>query len=291
VAAAYGKTAYTNSGYQLVYSVASLSPGTHAVTVVAIDSGGRSTTLGPLTITVTGGSPVGSLEAAIDSKTGSSTIPQTDSLLVAGWVADPTDGAPLSNVKVYIDGTSIGTPTLGLARPDVAAAYGKTAYTNSGYQLVYSVASLSPGTHAVTVVAIDSGGRSTTLGPLTITVTGGPPVGSLEAAIDSKTGSSTIPQADSLLVAGWVADPTDGSPLSNVKVYIDGTSIGTPTLGLPRPDVAAAYGKTAYTNSGYQLVYSVASLSPGTHAVTVVAIDSGGRSTTFGPLTITVVQP
>ena len=80
--------------------------------------------------------------------------------------------SPLSNVKVYIDGTSIGTPTLGLARPDVAAAYGKTAYTNSGYQLVYSVASLSPGTHAVTVVAIDSGGRSTTLGPLTITVTG-----------------------------------------------------------------------------------------------------------------------
>ena len=288
VAAAYGKPAYTNSGYQLLYSVASLSPGTHAVTVVAIDSGGRSTTLGPLTITVTGGSPVGSLEAAIDSKNGSSTIPQTDSLLVAGWVADPTDGSPLSNVKVYIDGTSIGTPTLGLARPDVAAAYGKTAYTNSGYQLVYSVASLSPGTHAVTVVAIDSGGRSTTLGPLTITVTGGPPVGSLEAAIDSKTGSSTIPQADSLLVAGWVADPTDGAPLSNVKVYIDGTSIGTPTLGLPRPDVAAAYGKTAYTNSGYQLLYSVATLTPGTHAVTVVAIDSGGRSTTFGPLTITV---
>ena len=64
---------------------------------------------------------------------------------MAGWVADPTDGAPLSNVKVYVDGTLIGTPTLGIARPDVAAAYGKTAYTNSGYQLVYSAATLNSG--------------------------------------------------------------------------------------------------------------------------------------------------
>ena len=111
----------------------------------------------------------GSLDAAIDSTTGSTTIAQTDSLLVAGWVADPTDGAPLSNVKVYIDGALIGTPTLGLARADVAAAYG-SRYLDSGYKLIYPAATLSPGTHAVTVMAIDSGGRPTTLGPLTITV-------------------------------------------------------------------------------------------------------------------------
>ena len=289
VAAAYKNTAYTNSGYQLVYSAVTLSTGTHAVTVVAIDSGGRSTTLGPGTITVTGLPPFGSLDQAVDNTTGSSTIPQTDSLLVRGSVADPVDGAPLSNVKVYIDGNLIGAPSLGLARPDVAAAYKNTAYTNSGYQLVYSAATLSIGTHAVTVVAIDSVGRSTTLGPGTVNVVAAPaPFGSLDQAVDSRTGSSTIPQTDSLLVRGWVADPTDGASLSNVKVYIDGTSIGTPTLGLARPDVAAAYNNAAYTNSGYQLVYSVASLSPGTHAVTVVAIDSGGRSTTLGPLTITV---
>jgi hypothetical protein len=111
----------------------------------------------------------GSLDAAIDSTTGSTTIAQTDSLLVAGWVADPTDGAPLSNVKVYIDGALIGTPTLGIARPDVATAYG-SRYLDSGYKWIYPAATLSPGTHAVTVVAIDSGGRPTTLGPLTITV-------------------------------------------------------------------------------------------------------------------------
>ena len=48
------------------------------------------------------------------------------------------------------------------------------------------------------------------------------------------------------------------------------------------------YSNAAYTDAGYQLLYSAASLSLGTHAVTVVAVDSGGRSTTLGPLTITV---
>jgi len=58
-------------------------------------------------------------------------------------------------------------------------------------------------------------------------------------------------------------------------------------MGIVRPDVAAAKG-AAYLDSGYQLSYSAATLALGSHSVTVVAIDSGSRSTTFGPLKITV---
>jgi hypothetical protein len=270
-----------------------LALGPHAVTVVAINLGGRTITFGPLTITITQGPPIGNLDAAADSTTGSTTIPKSDSLVVRGWVADPVDGAPLSNVKVYIDGSLIGTPTLGLARADVAAYFNNPSYTNSGFQLVYSAAALSTGTHAVTVVAIDTGGRSTTFGPATITVTAGtssvaPPFGNLDLAVNSATSSTTIPQTGTLLTQGWVADPIDGAPVSNVKVYIDGVLAGTPTLGLARSDVAAYFNKAAYTNSGYQLIDSAATLSTGTHVVTVVAIDSASRSTTFGPLSITV---
>jgi sugar lactone lactonase YvrE len=292
VAAAFGNSAFTNSGYQLHYPAATFSAGTHAITAVAIDSGGRSTTFGPLAITVTAPPPpFGNLEGAEDSSTRSTTVSQADSFYVAGWVADATDGAPLSNVKVYIDGTLLGTPILGIARPDVAAALHNPAYLNSGYQFYHSAAALSPGAHAVTVVAIDSGGRSTTFGPLTITVTGTPltpPIGNLEAAEDSLTRSTTVSQSDTLWVAGWVVDAVDGAPLSNVKVYIDGTLLGTPTVGIARPDVAAAFMNPAYLNSGYQFFHSAATFSLGTHAITVIAIDSGGRSTTFGPITITV---
>jgi hypothetical protein len=293
VAAYFNNPAYGKSGYQLFCGASVLALGPHAVTVVAINLGGRTITFGPLTITITQGPPIGNLDAAADSTTGSTTIPQSDSLLVRGWVADPVDGAPLSNVKVYVDGSLIGTPTLSLARADVTAYFNNPSYTNSGYQLVYSAAALSAGTHTVTVVAIDAGGRSATLGPATITVASGsgaagPPVGNLDVAIDSSTSSTTIPKSDSLLVAGWVADTLDGSPMSNVIVYIDGSLIGTPELGLARPDVASYFNKAAYTNSGYQLIYSAATLSTGMHVVTVVAIDSASRSTTFGPLSITV---
>ena len=298
VAAALNNSAYLDSGYQFSHSAAALSLGTHALTVVAIGSGGRSATFGPLKITVVApppanpAPPFGSLEGAVDSSTWSTTIPQSDTLYVAGWVADAKDGAPLSNVKVYIDSTAAGTPILGIARSDVAAAYNNPAYLDSGYQFYYSAATLSVGPHLVYVVAVDSGGRSTTFGPLTIIVTAPaapPPFGNLEGAEDSSTWSNTVSQTHLLYVAGWVADAKDGAPLSNVKVYIDGTAVGTPILGIARPDVAVAYNNSAYTNSGYQFYRSASTLSLGTHAVTVIAIDSGGRSTTFGPVTITVV--
>ncbi len=294
VASAFSNSAYTNSGYQLTYSAASLSVATHSVTVVASDSGGRSTTFGPIPFTVTSAPPpsppFGNLESATDSVTGSTTVSTSDSLFVQGWVADATDGAPVSNVKVYLDGNLIGTPTV-VARPDVASAFSNGAYTNSGYQLTYSAASLSVATHSVTAIAIDSGGRSTTFGPLNFTVITtrppSPPFGNLESATDSVTGGTTVSTSDSLFVQGWAADVTDGAPVSNVKVYLDGNLIGTPTV-VARPDVASAFSNSAYTNSGYQLTYSAASLSVATHSVTAIAIDSGGRSTTFGPITITV---
>ena len=162
------------------------------------------------------------------------------------------------------------------------------AGTLRGGTASFTTTALPVGTDTITVVyAGDPNFAGSQSNAVSQVVTGGPPFGSLDAAIDSTTGSTTIAQTDSLLVAGWVADPTDGAPLSNVKVYIDGTLIGTPTLGIARTDVAAAYG-SRYLDSGYKLIYPAATLSPGTHAVNVVAIDSGGRSTTLAPLTITV---
>jgi len=296
VAAAKGP-AYLDSGFQLSYSAAALSLGSHAVTAIAIDSGGRSTTFGPVDITVaaTAGPapptpPFGHIDLAVDSVTGSSTVGQSDSVAVKGWAADVIDGAPLSNVTVYIDGDILGTPTLGIARPDVAAAEG-VAYLKSGYLMSFSAAGLALGSHAVTVTAIDSGGRSTTFGPVAFTVAAAagapPPFGHIDSAVDSVTGSSTVGQSDSVVVKGWVADAADGAPLSNITVSIDGTSVGTPTMGIARSDVSAAEG-AAYLHSGYELNYSAAGLSIGSHTVTVTAIDSLGLSKTFGPLAFTV---
>jgi sugar lactone lactonase YvrE len=296
VAVAYENPAYLDSGYQFLYSAASLSLGTHAVTVIAIDSGGNSRTFGPVgfTVAATAGlsPPIGSIASPEDSATLSNTVGQSDSVDIRGWVVDPADGSPLSNVTVHIDGTLVAAPTLGIASPAVATKYSNPAYAHARFELLYPATSLALGNHEVTVVARDSGGRSTTLGPVTFTVaaTAGPgsPFGGISFAGDSTTMTTTVSPSHSLEVAGWVADATDGSPLSNVNVYIDDVLAGPPTLGIASPSVATMYGNPAYGHAKYQFLYSAASLATGAHWVTVIAVDSGGRSTTFGPNIFTV---
>lgn len=278
----------------LTVSVPSTTPaGIYSVVVTGSDSAGLLIhTLGLQAIkSQSAQPPLGNLEVAIDSKTASAVVSQGDSLYISGWTADPADGAPLANVKIYLDGSLLGTPSLGLSRPDVASYTHNNAYINSGYVLVYPGARLAPGSHTITAVAINSAGLSTNFGPLTITVKSPatPPLGNFEVAVDSLTASATVSQAHQIYIGGWVADPQDGAPLANVKVYIDGVLAGTPSVGIPRPDVASYTGNLRYANSGYALTCDASTFSRGAHAVTVVATDSAGLSTTFGPRTITVI--
>jgi hypothetical protein len=77
----------------------------------------------------------------------------------------------VSRVEVRIDGNPVGNATLGLARPDVAAAFGRPDFTNSGWSLSVNIGSLALGNHNVSAVAFNSAGASATLGSRTITVT------------------------------------------------------------------------------------------------------------------------
>lgn len=118
-------------------------------------------------------------------------------------------------------------------------------------------------------------------------VPGAPPFGNLATPVDSVSGTNPVSQADSVLIKGWVADPVGHAPMKNVGVVIDGKSVGRPTMGYARPTVAETYGK-ADLDSGYQMLYPASSLSVGTHQVTVITVDFGGNSTTFGPVSFTV---
>jgi len=273
--------------YEATTSISTLAIGAHKITAVLTDTNYAPTASYAQTVKVYG-SPIGNLEVAVDSTTSQTTIPVTDKLYVGGWAADPTDGSPLTNVKVYLDGVSIGSPTLGQSRPDVATYYNNPAYSNSGFSLIYALTSVTAGTHSVTAVATNGYGISTTLGKLAITVDYAAPIGNLEVAADEANSATTIPTTDSLFVGGWIADPFDGSPLANVKVYLDGVAVGTPTLGIKRTDVSTYYNNTKYAKSGFSFIYPAYQLKGGTHTVTVVGINSHSVSTTLGPRTITV---
>jgi subtilase family serine protease len=199
-------------------------------------------------------------------------------LVVAAPTFSPAPGTYLAVQSVTLADATAGT-TIYYTTDGTTPTTSSTKYTGA-----FSISARV----TVHAIAVAGGYAPSSVASATYTVYANPPIGNLDLAADSATSSATIPQADSLLVEGWFFDPIDGAPMSNVKVYIDGSLIGTPTLGFARPDVASSFNKAAYTNSGFQLVYSAAALSTGTHAVTVVAIDSGGRSTTLGPRTITI---
>jgi hypothetical protein len=232
----------------------------------------------------------GFLDQAIDARTRSTTVAQSDSLMVAGWVVQD-NGTPVNKVAIQIDGNTVGNATLGLPRADVAAAFKNPAYLNSGWSLSYPASSVTVGTHTVTATAYDSLNQAELYGPLTFTVATtsvGPPFGWLDSAVDARTNSTTVPPADSLLVRGWAADPQDVAPVSKVTILIDGTAVGNATLGISRWDVSAAYKNPAYLKSGWTFTYAASGLSVGTHTVSAVAYDSLNLSTTLKTTTITV---
>ena len=177
--------------------------------------------------------------------------------------------------------TTAQSVTLSDPTPGAIIYYTTNGSTPTTSSTPYSGAIAIPATSPVTVnieaIAVASGYIASPVASATYTINLPPPFGNLDSAVDSKTGSATMPQTDTLTVTGWVADQTDGAPLGNVKVYIDGNLFGTPTLGLARADVAAYYKNAAYTDCGFQLLAPATTLSIGTHAVTIIAIDSGGR--------------
>jgi hypothetical protein len=218
------------------------------------------------------GVPFGSLEQAMNARTRSTTVTQSDDLLVSGWAADVEDGAPVSQAQILIDGTAVGNATLGLSRTDVKS------YPNSGWSFTYAAAGLSLGTHTVSAVATDSLSQSSVVGTKAFTVatvSTGSPFGVVDQAVDASTKSTNVGQAGYLEVSGWVADPQDGAPVSQVQVLVDGTAIGNATLGLSRPDVKG------YPNSGWWLKVPASGLSLGTHSVSAIATDSLSKSTTL----------
>jgi streptogramin lyase len=288
-----GRPGCPNVGYSYSLNTATLTAGTHTITVAATDSDGTPD-IGSATIMVTVSGPPPSVH--IDSPATSATV--SGVVIVAGWAIDNATavGTAISSVQVKVDGTVVGTATYGISRPDVCAAYpGRPGCPNVGYSYSLNTATLTGGTHTIAVVATDSDGTPDTgSASTTVSVSAAAP----SVNIDSPAASATV--SGVVTVAGWAIDNTTavGTAISSVQVKVDGTAVGTATYGISRPDVCAAYpGRPGCPNVGFTFQLNTASLSAGSHTVTVVATDSDGTPdsgsasipvTVFSNATITV---
>jgi hypothetical protein len=108
--------------------------------------------------------------------------------------------------------------------------------------------------------------------------------------IDSLAPGATI--SGTVSVAGWAIDNTTtiGTAISSVQVKVDGTLMGTAVYGTPRPDVCTVYpGRPGCPNVGFTYSLNTASLSAGTHTITVLATDSDANPDT-GSYSIAVMK-
>src|SRR5206468_2291813 len=108
-----------------------------------------------------------------------------------------------------------------------------TATTNHTYS--------TPGTYTLLATVYGSSGKFSRASTTVTVASDTPPFGWVDSAVNSKDGSTTIPQYTTVSVKGWAADKEDGAPVTRVQVFLDGsTLLGNAALGGSRPDVATS---------------------------------------------------
>jgi hypothetical protein len=138
------------------------------------------------------------------------------------------------------------------------------------------------------------------------TIAGGPPTGAWMAPPPNQPSMNSVPPVDTtgmtgvnttqppassligrqpLFVGGWAAEfGALGTGIEGIDVYLDGlpeqggTFLGSATYGLPRPDVAEAYGNPEWMNSGFAFAWTPQNLAVGDHTITVLARSMTGMA-------------
>jgi hypothetical protein len=202
------------AGHAFTFTMPTLGPGTHTVTVSAADS-----TSGALTVikntTVTNPAPIGNVEVL-------------NGTTVSGWAFDKDAGA--SSIQVEIDNNGVaGTPfSASNNRPDL------TSFPPVGSPLHGFSASGSFG--IVDVYALDAPTGNKVL---------------LKTNSVKATGHLDILQINR--IAGWAWTPDMGANPMNIEVWVDGSLFQTGSTGTNRPDLTARNGGNANTGFDFAL--------------------------------------
>ena len=226
----------TASPYGLSWDTTAASNGTHALTAVARDAAGNSTTSVSITITVDNSAPTVAL-----------TTPAAGAMVggTTAVTASASDNVGVAGVRFFVDGAAIGVED-----------------TGAPYSVAWNTATVTNGAHALTAVARDAAGNTTTSGAITVTVDNSAPTVALTApsAGAALKGTTTV-----------TASAADNVGVAGVRFFVDGAAIGA-------EDTVAPYSAT----------WNTTTVANGSHTLTAVARDGVGNTTTSSGITVTV---
>ena len=294
VGAAYGAR-FTNSGFTL--PVVGLAAGTYDLTFY-----GRSTVTGTFNtvqtrrVTISVAPPITGGAAAIGLPAPNARVRTW--LSIGGWAVDvrSTSGPGMDVVQVWAypnpgSGAQplfLGNAQYGIARQDVANAFGNARYRNSGFYM--DVMSMPAGVFDIVALARSTVTRSWEVARVQ-RITVDPAV---LITIDRPTEGSTV--GSSFTLSGWTLDrrATSNSGIDSLHIYAypnpgSGAQpiwIGAFTPNRSRPDVASVYG-AQYSATGFSVPVS---LAPAVYDLVIFGHSSVTNSFDNGRLVRVTVQ-
>jgi len=231
----------TAAPYQIPWNTVSTSNGSHTLTAVARDAAGNTTTSAAVSVTVNNDTTAPAV--SITAPAGGATVAGSVSVS-----ASASDNVGVAGVQFKLDGANLGA--------EVTAA---------PYTVSWNTTLTANGAHALTAVARDAAGNTTTSAAVSVTVNNvdaTPPTVSITAPAGGATVGGTV---------AVNASASDNIAVVGVQFKLDGVNLGA-------EDTAAPYTVNWNTVAG----------SNGSHSLTAVARDGAGNTTTSGAVSVTV---
>jgi chitodextrinase len=229
--------------YSISWDTASTTNGAHVLTAVSRDAAGNVKTSSNINVTVSNTGPdVTPPSASITAPANNATV--SNSVAVS---ATASDNVGVVGVQFKLDGVNLGVED-----------------TTSPYSISWNTLTASNGAHALTAVARDAAGNTTTTASVAVTVFNDttPP-----------TIAVTVP-ADGITVSGQAsvtASAADNVGVVGVQFKLDGANLGA-------EDTSAPYG----------INWNTLVASNGTHTLSATARDAAGNVGTATVITVTV---
>src|SRR4029078_12007320 len=178
--------------------------------------------------------------------------------------ADASDNVGVAGVQFKLDGANLGAEV-----------------TTAPYAVSWNTTTTANGGHALTAVARDAAGNTTTSAAVTVTVNNvdsTAPTVSLSAPAGGAAVSATI---------SGTASASDHIRVARAQLKLARASHTTGVAGV-RFKLGGATLGAEDTASPYSVSWNTLTASNGSHTLTAVARDAAGNTTTSSPVTVTV---
>ena len=259
----------TNSGFDETIDISGLGSGNKTVEVKIIARNGETQSY-KRNIIIKGEESTLPFRYSLDEPVTNEKM-SSNSLKIRGWALASSG---VKEVRVYVDGTDLGTVPYGTLRPDVNNVYpGYSSGNNAGFDGTINISNISAGNKKLIVKITANDGTTQTI-ERTIKVE---KLASI-SCLDEPTNNLTV-KSGQLKIRGWALA---GSGVKEVRVYVDGTDVGTVPYGTSRADVNNVYpGYSSGNNAGFDGTINISNISAGNKKLIVKITANDGTTQTI----------